>query len=206
MTDERTEQPDVWSVRHVEPGIGGPHYARLLEAMRSLQDTFVNAATPNDEVEELAEQLEQLSERFASFAVPAFHSPAGMRSDLPGRGNPMLVPVTIDETTDTTVSGRVTFRPYHHGGNGAAHGGTLPLMFDDLFGRVVNSGGRPVARTAYLHVNYRHVTRLGAELTVEAALGRVEGRKRWATGVLRDGQLVVADAEGLFVELRPGQP
>jgi acyl-coenzyme A thioesterase PaaI-like protein len=206
MSDDSTQQPDVWSVRHVQPGIGGPHYGRLLEAMRSLQDTFVHAGTPDDQVEALAEQLEELSDQFASFAVPPFHSPAGMRSDLPGRGNPMLVPVIIDETTDTSIVGRITFRPYHLGGNGAAHGGTLPLMFDDLFGRVVNSGGRSVARTAYLHVNYRQVARLGVELIVEAKLERVAGRKRWATGKLRDGDVVVADAEGLFVELRPGQP
>jgi hypothetical protein len=35
---------------------------------------------------------------------------------------------------------------------------------------------------------------------------REEGRKRFLTGWVRDGDVLVAEAEALFVALRPGQP
>ena len=41
---------------------------------------------------------------------------------------------------------------------------------------------------------------------MDATVDRVGGRKRWASVRLFDGELTVADAEGLFVELLPGQP
>jgi hypothetical protein len=41
---------------------------------------------------------------------------------------------------------------------------------------------------------------------VEAHVGRVEGRKRFLTGAIYHDGTLTADAEGLFVELRPDQP
>jgi predicted thioesterase len=73
-------------------------------------------------------------------------------------------------------------------------------------GRIANSGSRAVSRTAYLKVNYRHITPIGVELRVEATVDRIEGRKRWISGRLFHHDVLVADAEGLFIELRPGQP
>jgi hypothetical protein len=35
---------------------------------------------------------------------------------------------------------------------------------------------------------------------------RIEGRKRFLRSELRDGDVLVAEAEGLFVALNPGQP
>lgn len=200
------DAPDPWHVHAMDPHIGGPEFGRLLEAMRRLQDRFVAALVPADEVDELIAQLDVVGARLATWRVAANDSPSGYRNDLVGRGNLLLPPFTIDELTPTTMRGRVTFTRFHVGGNGAAHGGTLPLMFDDVLGRLVNGPDRPVARTAYLHTNYRHVTRIDIEHTLEAEAGRVEGRKRFATCRLLHDGLVVADAEALFVELRPGQP
>ncbi|MBB5160612.1 hypothetical protein [Mycobacterium sp. AZCC_0083] len=50
------------------------------------------------------------------------------------------------------------------------------------------------------------MTPIGRRLELDATLDRVEGRKRFVSGRLRDGTATVADAEGLFVELFPGQP
>ena len=119
----------------------------------------------------------------------------------------MLLPLIVDEWTDTRVRGSVTFTRAHLGGNGAAHGGMLPLLFDEVLGRLANSGERPTARTAYITVSYRVITRIGVEHRIEADIDRIDGRKRWVTGRLVDpAGMVVSDAEGLFVELRPGQP
>ncbi|EFC85501.1 hypothetical protein FrEUN1fDRAFT_1333 [Parafrankia sp. EUN1f] len=72
-------------------------------------------------------------------------------------------------------------------------------------GRLSNAGGRPVARTAYLHVNFRGITPIDVPLRVEVRFDREEGRKRYLTGALYDGASVTADAEALFVTLLPGQ-
>ena len=92
------------------------------------------------------------------------------------------------------------------GGNGAAHGGTLPLLFDDLFGMVIHANGRPIARTGYLHVNYRKITPIETELVVDGWVDRVEGRKAFCKAELRDldGNLL-ADSEALMIQLLPGQ-
>jgi hypothetical protein len=43
-------------------------------------------------------------------------------------------------------------------------------------------------------------------LAIEARFDSEEGRKRILSETIRDGNTVCADAEGLFVALRPGQP
>jgi hypothetical protein len=86
------------------------------------------------------------------------------------------------------------------------HGGVLPLLFDDVLGRLSTSLGGPLSRTAYLRVDFRNITPIDVDLTIEAAVARLEGRKRFLTGVLSHEGIVLAEAEGLWVELRPGQP
>ena len=63
-----------------------------------------------------------------------------------------------------------------------------------------------MARTAYLTVNYRQVTPIGIELSLDATVDAIDNRKRWCSGRLFNGQTLITEAEGLFVELRPGQP
>jgi acyl-coenzyme A thioesterase PaaI-like protein len=100
----------------------------------------------------------------------------------------------------------VTFRRFHLGGNAAAHGGTLPLLFDDVLGKVANYQQVTLARTVDLQIRYRRITPIGTELRLDARLESVEGRKRSATGTLTDAAgLLLVEARGLFVELLPGQ-
>jgi hypothetical protein len=55
-------------------------------------------------------------------------------------------------------------------------------------------------------VNYRNITPIETKLAIEARFDSEEGRKRVLTGTIRNGDTLCADAEGLFVALRPGQP
>ena len=185
---------------------GGAPYARFLEWFRTLQDTVVGSNPPEQVWDEVSSHLEAVIDLLGPWAAPEWQRPAGMRVDLPGRGNPLLIPFAGEDETEGLVRGRVVFRPFHLGGNGAAHGGTLPLLFDDVLGRLANSVGGTIGRTAYLKVNYRKITPIGVELQVEATVDRIEGRKRWVSARLLDQGTLIADAEGLFVELLPGQP
>ena len=174
--------------------------------MRALLDLTASTQPPDDVVSDAADRLEEVAAMLRPHRVAENAAPAGARLDLPGRGHPMLIPLVVDSWTDDEAHARVTFRRAHVGGGGAAHGGTVALLFDDVLGRLANTGRRTPARTAYLHVNYRAVTPIDVELRVEATVDREEGRKRYATCRLFRGDVLVADAEGLFVQLLPGQP
>jgi acyl-coenzyme A thioesterase PaaI-like protein len=187
---------------------GGDAYAELLAANRRLQDALSGASLPDAEIVDVTERIEGISALLADFQVPEAERVDGWRLDLPGRGHPLLPPFVVEHETPGAMSGHVTFTRFYLGGNGAAHGGATPLLFDDLLGKVVNFNHRDgVARTAYLTVNFRSIARIGERLLFDVTVDRTEGRKIWGSARLttEDGTLV-ADAEGLFVRLRPGQP
>lgn len=105
------------------------------------------------------------------------------------------------------VGGVVHFRRFHLGRNGAVHGGCIAQLFDSVLGYTafrMTEGHKQ--RTAFLHVNYRQIVPIEKELAVDAGVDRVEGRKIFIEGRLLDGDTVLADAEALFVKLKPGQP
>jgi acyl-coenzyme A thioesterase PaaI-like protein len=197
---------DPWSNRVPVVDYGGPEYGSFLAHFRDLQDAVSQANPPVSEWAHMDGDVQRLVDRLRLWPAAEREQPAGTRMDLPGRGHPFLLPFVPSESTDNVVRGRVIFRRFHLGGNGAAHGGALPLLFDEILGRLANSGGRPTARTAYLTVNYRHITPIDVELHVDATFDRQDGRKRWVSGRLMDGDTIVADAEGLFVQLLPTQP
>jgi len=198
--------PDPWQNAPARAATGGPAFGDLVAALRDVQDLVAGTSPPDAVVEAARAALVDLAVLLRPWGADEWTTPAGKRPDLPGRGHPLLPPFVAEHETDRTISGRVRFTRFYLGGNGAAHGGTIPLLFDDVLGRLGNSGGRRRARTASLLVNYRKVTPIGPELRVEGRIEREEGRKRFMSGrLLHDGELV-ADAEGLFVVLLPGQP
>lgn len=186
---------------------GGAAYARLHRAHRLLQDRLAGAALPDDVSDDVAARLEALATLLGDHQVREHHRRDGFRIDLPGRGHPLLPAYTIDGEGDGRIHGRVTFTRFFLGGNDVAHGGSAPLLFDDVLGRVANLDMGTVARTAYLKVDFRAVVPLDAELRFEGSRDRVEGRKRFTTGrILAGDGTVLTHADALFVELRPGQP
>jgi acyl-coenzyme A thioesterase PaaI-like protein len=187
---------------------GGDGYRALVSAQRLLQDRVAGAVLPADIVARVTAQIEELAELLSAYQGDESQRWDGWRPDLPGRGHPLLPQFVIEEETDSMIRGRVTFTRFYLGGNGAVHGGVTPLLFDDLLGQVVNRHhAEGVARTAYLTVNYRSIGRIDEVLHFDATIDKIAGRKRWGSARLVNGQgELVADAEGLFVKLRPGQP
>lgn len=186
---------------------GGPDYGRFIDALRTLQDRARAALPPDAVVTELADQLEAMNKLLAPYEVSEWDSPSGRRTDLPLRGNILLVPMTIESFDNGVLTGTATFGRYHLGRNGAVHGGCLGLLFDTIFGTgsLLLTDLRKL-RTAYLNINYRKITPIEKELRYDCTLDRVAGRKVFMTGRLLDGDEVLAEAEALFVKLNPGQP
>lgn len=211
MSDSRSGDPRMtpWpqnAEEPTDPGRGGLEFAELHRAQRLLQDQLTGAALPAAVSKDVTDRLLELTELLSVHQVSEHERFDGMRPDLPGRGHPLLPPYFVDHEDGSSLRGRVTFSRFHLGGNGVVHGGTQPLLFDDILGRVINAGRSGVARTAFLKVSYRRVTPIDVDLFFDASLDEVDGRKRWGTGRLLDASgALLSDAEGLFLQLLPGQ-
>jgi acyl-coenzyme A thioesterase PaaI-like protein len=175
--------------------------------MRRAQDLAVCADPDAQTWDEAADRVEHLIELLEPFRAAEGLGPANRVPELPGGGSLLMPPFRISEFTDTGVSLTVQFSRYHVGGNNAVHGGILPLLFDSVFGMVIHATGRPISRTAFLHVDYRNVTPIDVPLTARGWLSSSEGRKAFVNAELTgpDGTLL-AEANGLMVRLLPGQP
>ncbi|QLY30655.1 PaaI family thioesterase [Nocardia huaxiensis] len=185
--------------------IGGPHYGELIEQVRELMDK-ARLVSPTDALaQDAIATLKELNDKLDAAVVDEWSAPTWHRTDLPSRGNITLPPFLVDSASRDGVHARITFRTFHLGGNNAAHGGHIALGFDDLLGMTAAVHTKAVTRTGYLHVDYRSITPLNTELQVHGWVERVEGRKVFVRATLHDGDRLCAEANGLFVLLKPGQ-
>jgi acyl-coenzyme A thioesterase PaaI-like protein len=185
----------------------GPGFARFLTAMRRAQDLAVSANPDGDTWDEAADRAEELVKLLDPFEAPEGVGPANRTPDLPGAGSLLMPPWKVTKFDPDGVELRVQFSRYHVGGNDAVHGGVLPLLFDSVFGMVIHAAGRPISRTAFLHIDYRKVTPIDTPLTARGRVTSAQGRKAFVTAELvAPGQNVLAESNGLMVRLLPGQP
>jgi len=196
----------TWQEPTVRSPGGGAEYGDMIAALRDFLDGVAAAAPDAATTVALTDDFHSWAERLAQFAVPERRQIFARRLDLPGRGqtmSPSFIPIAGDREQ---VAGKVTFGRYFLGGGGAVHGGAIPLLFDEVLGRLASSGGRAPARTAYLNTDFRSITPVGVELAVRAWFVSEQGRKRTLRAQLTHGDTLCAEAEGLFIELRSDQP
>ncbi|WP_307796984.1 PaaI family thioesterase [Williamsia soli] len=179
-------------------------FAELIEALRDVQEAITRSRPDAAVAEAAAESLRAVAARMRDFEVDEDDQISGKRWDLPGSGRALGPPLHLDTASGSSAVGRVTVGRFHSG-RYALNGGITPLIFDEIMARLANSSGRRWARTAYLNVNFRAPAPLHTELTVTAELVGQEGRKRLVRGAIHYGDVLVADAEGLWVELKPEQ-
>jgi acyl-coenzyme A thioesterase PaaI-like protein len=185
----------------------GPGFARFLTAMRRAQDLAVSANPDTDTWDMAADCAEELVKLLDPFEAPEGVGPANRVPSLPGSGSLLMPPYTITKFDRDGVALSVQFSRFSVGGNYAVHGGVLPLLFDSVFGMVIHAAGRPISRTAFLHVDYRNVTPIDTLLIARGWVREVEGRKAFVNAELRDPEdLLLAEANGLMIRLLPGQP
>ena len=208
------------------PATPGPGFGRFVSAMRRLQDLAVSADpdgdvwdAPGDDAgraaarggagvwDDAAERAAALADLLAPFQADEGKAPAGRTPDLPGMGSLLLPPWTLTRYAPDGVEMTGYFTRFHVGGNHAVHGGVLPLLFDHMFGMISHAAGRPISRTAFLHVDYRKITPIDMPLLVRGRVTSTEGRKAFVSAELVDSdETVLAEGNGLMVRLLPGQP
>ncbi len=174
-------------------------YVEMIATLRTFLDTLAAAKPDEPAIADLKNKLQDLSRTLARLAVAEKEQLYGQLRNYPDRGQATQPVVIVDTQNDDEMRGRVTFGRFFLGRGGAAHGGSIAFLFDDMLGRLANAPPRATTRTAYLHIDFRALVPIETELQVRAQLVSEVGRKRMMRGTISLGDIVCAEAEGLFV-------
>ncbi len=188
---------------------------RLADAVRRVLHRLVQTSAPLPMISEAADDLEHIAERFREHPNASMYegfaesANAGEpfaffdHSPVLGRANPLAPPVELWLEGDH-LAGRATFGAAYEGPPGCVHGGYVAAAFDEVLGSTQSLSGAP-GMTARLVVNYRSPTPLHTELRFVGVLAGVDGRKIHTTGQLWAGDVLCAEAEGLFISIDPSR-
>ncbi len=188
----------------------------LAHATRELIDRVRRTQAPAAELDAARETIESITAQldgsahpgpYAQAALDGSHGLVGESHDpmtifpyspLIGRRNPIAPPAEF-RVEDGRVLGEVTLGPAYCGPPHHVHGGVVAALMDELLGtvNVVNGLG---AMTGRLTIHYRAATPLGVPLSLEASHTGSEGRKVYAEGRILDGDRLLVEAEGLFIQ------
>jgi hypothetical protein len=122
-------------------------------------------------------------------------------SPVIGFANPVAPPVMV-EGVDGRLIGSAWFDYQYEGPPTCVHGGVIAMVFDEMLGAVNILTGNP-GMTGTLTVRYRKPTPLLTPLRLEASFVKREGRKIYTSGAIYHGDILTAEAEGVFIELFP---
>jgi uncharacterized protein (TIGR00369 family) len=182
-------------------------------ALRELVDAAVRTEVSVDELAAATADARALTERLRAEGrglhdIATVDDPEiGERwySPVYGPGNPVAPPLVATDSPDGRATGRATLGKPHEGPPGLVHGGVVATLLDHVLARAVRAAGRG-GLTATLTVTFRRPVQLGVPLLATAELTGQDGRRTTATARLvaeDDPGTTLAEAEGLFVALRP---
>lgn len=195
------QQLGKWQARRELAGVLRRALARLFE--RDLPESEVRATA--DAVERWADGLTRYpklgyalfrDENVNAGDVTAYFD----KSPVIGLATPLAAPVIAYMRGDDRVEARATFGIAHEGAPGCVHGGIVAAVFDEVLSFTQPAKGQPGV-TASLTIHYRAPTPLHRELIFEAELAKTEGRKIFARGRCRAGDVITAEAEALYVRI-----
>jgi acyl-coenzyme A thioesterase PaaI-like protein len=211
VTGARESTKPAWDTSKEDPGKWAQK-RRLADAMRLVIERLSPSDAPEAELRRAADALEAYAEQLESHPrlryvhgyaesanagdVSAFFD----RSPLIGLANPLAPPVTITKTGERTAEGHVVFGSAYEGPPGNVHGGFVAAAFDEVLGFVQSLSGRP-GMTGTLIVRYRRPTPLHTPLRFSAQYLRSEGRKLYTEARVHAGDVLCAEAEGIFVSI-----
>ncbi len=212
MSDDRT------GTTSVNPAGDEPR-RRLAAALRPLITMTVASELADDAVVEAAEAIEEVGRRLAGQAGPkrARQQPDISRaaqeffptSPIMGMVNPLAPPVRVrvvygPDGGPREIRAEAYFDYAYEGPPTCVHGGVLAETFDEVLGAANLASGNP-GMTGGLTIRYRKPTPLRTDLRIEARFLRKEGRKIFSWAGIYHGDLLTAEADGLFVEVAPAQ-
>lgn len=185
---------------------------RIASAVRHLVEDLVGTDADADDLSAVADELNEVAGRFRrdrpssmydGFAEAAMSGgeiePFFDHSPLIGLANPLAPPISMSFTQDL-VRGEVCFGSAYEGPPGCVHGGFVAAAFDEVLGSAQTYSGAP-GMTGTLEIIYRKPTPLHTPLVFEGRFDRKEGRKVFTSGQVRAGDVVTAEATGIFISI-----
>jgi hypothetical protein len=191
---------------------------RLAAAIRPVINLNVSAQLDDAALVEAAEAIEAVAQRLAARAGPrrTRNQPDLARaaqdffptSPVIGLANPVAPPVRVavveGEGGRPEIAGLANFGFAYEGPPTCVHGGVIAELLDEVLG-AANIVAEHPAMTGTLTVRYRKPTPLNTDLRVEARFVRVDGRKVYTWGGIYAGNVLTAEADGIFIEVVPTQ-
>ena len=211
MTEMHESPRPAWDTTKQEPGKWAQK-RRLADAMRLVIERLMPSDAPEAELRRAADALETYADALAAHPrlryVHGFAESANAgdvaaffdQSPLIGLANPLAPPMTIAKTGARTAEGSVTFGSAYEGPPGHVHGGFVAAAFDEVLGFVQSLSGRP-GMTGTLIVRYRRPTPLHTPLRFTGEYVRSEGHKLYTEARVHAGDVLCAEAEGIFVSI-----
>ena len=181
-------------------------YEPLTDALRTLIDVGIHTEVDDATVLLALDHLEQatalLEQRQRSGRSALRHAdtgrPVAWANPAVGLRNAIAPPMVIEHEADGSCWSEFTLGPAYEGPPGWVHGGICALVLDHILGEVASEGLTQPKFTGTISLRYLRGTHLGP-LRAEAFVERSEGVKTFARGVLRDGDGVTVEAEGVFI-------
>lgn len=176
----------------------------MIETVAQFQNALVQANPTEYQIAEMVATVTAMRQMLTEQTVPEDQRLYG-RGEI-GGSNQLLVPrLTFESVDDHQLQAHTVAGHFFNGINDAMHGGVVSVVFDTVMGRLAMGTEHRVCRTAYLNTQFRNVTPIGDRLDIRATVDVVEGRKRFISGQLWHGDTLCAEAESLFIEVKPGQ-
>ena len=184
---------------------------RLAAALREATELLLVTEAPEEELTAAAERAEQFAARlalaprarplwgFAESSNAGSHRAMFDSSPLIGLGNPIAPPLHLDIVGDH-IEGTATFGTQYEGPPGHVHGGIIAAAFDEVLGMTQSLTGVG-GMTGTLTVRYRQPTPLHREVSFSGHPVRVERKKIFVAGTLHVGDVLCAEAEGIFISV-----
>jgi acyl-coenzyme A thioesterase PaaI-like protein len=201
----------IQELQEMEPSPRRAALFRVADAIRDVLHRMVQTSAPIDVIESAADEVETAAERFSGHVSKSMYEgfaeaanagePFGFfdHSPMLGQANPLAPPIKL-WLDGTRIRGTATFGAAYEGPPGCVHGGYVAAAFDEVLGSTQSLSGHP-GMTGRLTVHYRKPTPLQTELQFVGWIEDVTGRKILTRGELHAGDVLCAEAEGLFISI-----
>jgi len=188
--------------------------AELADAARTIIDELMRSTADDADFQQASELVVEAAELLRNrahnrrYEGVAEASLAGIQenfisfSPFIGELNPLAPPIKVRFDENNNVIGTCTYGTAYEGPPGCLHGGFIAAGFDEVLGFAQAFSGHP-GMTGNLNISYRSPTPLFQEVRFVGRLDRIDGRKIYASATLSAGDRLCAEAQGLFISLKP---
>ncbi|HZQ58060.1 MAG TPA: PaaI family thioesterase [Acidimicrobiales bacterium] len=212
MAELPQEALTSWALAPIRPDARRAAKHELTEQVRRLINAVtmldINPLAEASAVGALTTEVAALVERVEALPrLPGGPADAGgddgrllERSGIAGASNPLAPPLHLALDGERVV-GWAVYPHQYEGPPGCVHGGFVAAAFDDLLGAAQTLSGT-AGFTGTLTVRMVRPTPLLERIDYEGGVRGLEGRKIFAWGRARARDVLVAEAEGVFISPR----